>query len=56
MNWTVLILVGVAVIILIVWLLLRNKKDEQDLEKQLNEDYPKPRDEQKDAEPEDIPH
>lgn len=41
MNWAVIILVGIAVIILIVFLVIRNQKDEKRFEKQLNSDVHK---------------
>lgn len=44
MNWPVLILVGIAAIALIIFLVVRNQKDETVLEDQLNEDYPKKED------------
>lgn len=41
MNWAVIILVGIAVIILIVFLVIRNQKDEKRFEKQLDSDVHK---------------
>lgn len=38
MNWTVIIIVGVAVIALIVFLAIRNQKDKKRFEKQLDSD------------------
>ena len=46
MNWTVLIFAGIAAIALIVFLVIRNLKDKNDLEKKLNEDYRKSKDEE----------
>ena len=46
MNWTVLIFVGIAAIALIVFLVIRNLKDKNELEKKLNEDYRKSKDEE----------
>lgn len=54
MNWTLLILVGVILIALIIFLVKRNLKDEKSLKKKLNEDYPKSRDEEGDADIEDT--
>ena len=41
MNWTVIILIGIAVIVLIVFLVIRNQKDEKRFEKQLDSDIHK---------------
>ena len=49
MNWLFLILFGFAAIVLIVFLIRRNQKDEKNFEKQLNEDYHKSKDEEGDA-------
>ena len=46
MNWTILIFAGIAAIALIVFLVIRNLKDKNDLEKKLNEDYRKSKDEE----------
>ncbi|HSN60297.1 MAG TPA: hypothetical protein VLR49_05160 [Ferruginibacter sp.] len=53
MNWTILILFGIAIIALIVSLVYRNIKDERDLESTLNNDYRKHKDEEGDIEIED---
>jgi protein-S-isoprenylcysteine O-methyltransferase Ste14 len=50
MNWIILTIFGIAVILLIVFLVVRNKKDEEDFEEQLKDDYPKPINEKKDEE------
>ncbi len=50
MNWTILIFFGIAVIALIIFLVVSNKKDKEDFEEVLNEDYPKLSDEKKDEE------
>ncbi|MEO6252635.1 MAG: hypothetical protein ABIO79_04985 [Ferruginibacter sp.] len=50
MNMPVLILFGVAAIALIVFLVVRNKKDKEKLEEDLNEDFHKSKDEEGDAE------
>jgi hypothetical protein len=49
MNWPFLVLFGLAAVALIVFLVRRNQKDEKKFEKQLNEDYPKSKDEEGDA-------
>jgi hypothetical protein len=50
MNWPVLILFGIAAIALIVFLVVRNVKDEKELEDQIKNDYRKPKDEEGDIE------
>lgn len=40
-NWSVLIIVGIALIALLVFLILRNKKDRADFEQKIREDYRK---------------
>jgi len=52
MNWLVLIPVGIAAIALIVFLIVRNQKDEKAFENQLNNDYRKTKDEEGDVETE----
>lgn len=53
MNWPFLILFGLAAIVLIIFLARRNQKDEKKIEKQLNEDFRKSKDEEGDAAAED---
>lgn len=43
MNLTVVILVAFAVIAVIIFLIIRNKKDEKEFENKLNNDYPRPK-------------
>jgi hypothetical protein len=50
MNWTVLILFGIAAVALIVFLVVRNQKDEKVFEEQIKNDYHKTKDEEDDAE------
>ena len=50
MNWTVLILFGIAAVALIVFLVVRNQKDEKVFEEQIKNDYHKTKDEEGDAE------
>lgn len=50
MNITLLIFFGIAAIALIVFLVVRNQKDEQKFEDQINNDYPKPKDTEVDVE------
>ncbi|MDQ0477858.1 MULTISPECIES: hypothetical protein [Chryseobacterium] len=42
MNWLILIIFGIFAIALIVFLIIRNQKDEKEFEKELDNDYPKP--------------
>ena len=39
MNWLILIIFGIIAIALIVFLIIRNQKDEKKTEKQLDNDY-----------------
>ena len=50
MNWLVIIIVGILAIALIVFLVIRNQKDEKEFEKELDNDYPKPSSEDGDIE------
>ena len=54
MNWPIIILVGIAVIALIVYLVMRNQKDEKQFEQQIKNDYPKVKDEEGDAEIDEV--
>ncbi len=54
MNWLLLIPVGIGMIALIVFLIMRNIKDEKKFENQLKNDYRKPKDDEEDIEVEDI--
>lgn len=48
MNWPVIIGVGILLIALVVFLVRRNMKDEEEFEQQLKEDYHKSKDEEGD--------
>jgi hypothetical protein len=50
MNWPVLILVGIAALGLIIFLVVRNQKDEKEFEEQLKQNYHKTKDEEGDVE------
>ncbi len=52
MNWFIVIPLAIAALILIVFLALRNQKDKNKFENQLNEDYHKSKDEEGDTDPE----
>ncbi len=54
MNWPVLILFGIAALALIVFLVIRNQKDEKKVEDELNNDYHKTKDEEGDAEIDEV--
>ena len=49
MNWLVLIIVGIVLIALLTFLILRNKKDKTDFEQQINQDYKKSPDHENEA-------
>jgi len=42
LNYFALAVIGLVLMVLLFFLVFRNKKDRRDLEKQLNEDYKKP--------------
>jgi hypothetical protein len=50
MNWPILIPVCIAALLLIIFLVWRNRKDEKQFEDQLKQDYPKSKDEEGDIE------
>ena len=50
MNWTILLIDGILLIALLVFLVIRNEKDETEFEKKQNNDYTKPKDEKDDSE------
>lgn len=52
MNWPVIIVVGIASLAVIIFLFLRNMKDEKQLENQLKNDYQKPLHDKADVEAE----
>jgi protein-S-isoprenylcysteine O-methyltransferase Ste14 len=41
MKWIIIIIVSALAIALLVFLVIRNQKDEKELEEKLNKDYPK---------------
>ena len=55
MNWLLLIFFGIAVVALIIFLVVRNVKDEKQFEEQLNNDYHKTKDEEADTDTEEMP-
>ena len=54
MNWTIIVIVDIAVVALVVFLVLRNIKDKKELEEKIKQDYKKPRDDEGDIEVEDA--
>ena len=46
MNWPLIIIFGIAAIVLIVFLVVRNQKDEREFENKLINDYRKTKDEE----------
>lgn len=53
-NWAVLGIVGFTLIALLSFLIVRNYKDEEEVEQQLNEDYPKSKEEEGDIDAEEL--
>ena len=53
-NWPVLIVVGVVLAALVIFLIVRNWKDEKNLEHKLNEDYSKPKEDEHATDPDDV--
>ncbi len=49
MNLPVLIFVGIAAVLFIVLLILKNQKDKKEVIDQMKDDYPKSKDEEGDA-------
>lgn len=54
MNWPLLIILGIGLLAFIVFLVRRNLKDKKEFENQLNNDYPKSKDQEGDIEIEEI--
>ena len=52
-NWSVLIITGVLLAALLAFLIYRNQQEKRKLEKKLNEDYKKSKDEEGDVDIED---
>ncbi len=42
-NWTILIIVGIVIFVLLILLNISNRNDRKKLEDKLNNDYPKPK-------------
>lgn len=56
MNWYVIIIAGVALLIVIIFLVKANIKDEKNFEEQMNKNYPHSTDSPKDIETEERLH
>jgi len=54
-NWPYIFLVGVLSLVFIGFLIRQNRKDQKQLERKLNEDYNKTKDEEGDVDTDDIP-
>ena len=54
MNWPIIIIVAVLALALVVFLIIRNQKDEKKFEQTIMNDYPHPRDEEGDTNVNDI--
>ena len=54
MNWLILIIFGILAIALIVFLIVRNQKDEKDFERDLDNDFPKRKSDDEDIDIDDL--
>ena len=54
LDWPALAIIGVVLVALLFFLMLKNKKDRKELENKLNQDYKKPREEEHTSDPDDI--
>lgn len=54
MNWSVLIITGLVLTALVVFLIRRNMKDEEEFEEQLKNDYHKSKDEEGDVDADNV--
>ena len=54
MNWFILIPVGIVLIALVTFLVMRNQKDEKKFEEEMNNDYHKSKDEEGDVDAEET--
>lgn len=52
MNWAVIFSTAVVLVLLVIFLVRRNQKDEQEFEQQLNNDYRKTKNEEADVDTE----
>lgn len=54
LDWSVLGIIGAVLIALLLFIIIRNKKDRKELENKLNQDYKKPHEEEHTRDPDDI--
>lgn len=54
MNWPALIVTGIVLVALVVFLIRRNMKDEEDFEQQLKNDYHKTKEEEGDVDADNV--
>ena len=54
MNWSLIIVAVIAAVVLIVFLVVRNQKDEKQFEDQLKDGYPKTKGEEGDIEIDEV--
>ena len=54
MNWPFIIFFSIVILALLIFLVMRNQKDERKVEDHLNDDYRKPLREEKDIENEEL--
>lgn len=54
MNWPLLTIFGILAVALIAFLVIRNQKDEKQLEDQIKNDYPKPKNDEGDIEVDEV--
>jgi hypothetical protein len=54
LNGPVLAIIAVVLLALLLFLIIRNKKDRKELENTLNQDYKKPREEEHTDDPDDL--
>lgn len=56
MNWIIILIFSLVVIVLLYFLIKTNQKDEEVYEKEMNDNYPKPKERIKDIDIDDIMH
>ena len=54
MNWSLIIIIGIAALALIAFLVIHNRKDEKVFEDQLKKDYRKTKDEEDDIDIDEV--
>lgn len=56
MNWIIIVVFGIAIILLLYFLIKTNQKDEKKYEEDMNENYPKPKERIKDIDIDETMH